>query len=336
MLRGLGVVASLLALVTPLAAHAVGGGGAGGLYFPGLVGDNEFTEGFTSGLLLILFSEIGDKTFFVAMLLAVRQTARQPAKVKVNSATNGSSEVGSMPAEKELAMQEPSSAELEEARTRKLVVFAGTFVALSVMTVISCGIGRAFHFLDNSGLMDALPKGLSELPIDDVAAVILLTIFGITSLRDGLAMEGEKAREKTGDAAMDGMVLDIRGSLGEDDSEKGEAIALVKELEDEGKISEQQGNISLLLQVFLLVFAAEWGDRSFLSTIALSAAYPPASVVIGASAGHGIATALAIGGGSVLAQYVSEKTIAYTAGVLFLAFATATTVDLLAGNHLML
>ena len=64
--------------------------------------------------------------------------------------------------------------------------------------------------------------------------------------------------------------------------------------------------------------------------------YPPASVVLGASAGHGVATALAIGGGTVLAKYISEKTIAYTAGVLFLAFATATTIDLFAGNHLML
>ena len=66
--------------------------------------------------------------------------------------------------------------------------------------------------------------------------------------------------------------------------------------------------------------------------------YVPAlgGVVGGASTGHGVATALAIGGGTVLAQYISEKTIAYIAGVLFLAFATATTVDLFAGNHLLL
>jgi hypothetical protein len=39
----------------------------------GLVGDNQFTEGFVSGMLLIFFSEIGDKTFFIALLLALRQ-----------------------------------------------------------------------------------------------------------------------------------------------------------------------------------------------------------------------------------------------------------------------
>jgi putative Ca2+/H+ antiporter (TMEM165/GDT1 family) len=37
------------------------------------VGDSQFTEGFVSGLLLIFFSEIGDKTFFIALLLALKQ-----------------------------------------------------------------------------------------------------------------------------------------------------------------------------------------------------------------------------------------------------------------------
>jgi hypothetical protein len=39
----------------------------------GIIGDNQFTEGFVSGLLLIFFSEIGDKTFFIALLLALKQ-----------------------------------------------------------------------------------------------------------------------------------------------------------------------------------------------------------------------------------------------------------------------
>jgi hypothetical protein len=38
----------------------------------GIVGDDQLREGFVSGFLLIFFSEIGDKTFFVALLLALR------------------------------------------------------------------------------------------------------------------------------------------------------------------------------------------------------------------------------------------------------------------------
>ena len=39
----------------------------------GLIGDDQFREGLVSGFLLIFFSEIGDKTFFIALLLALRQ-----------------------------------------------------------------------------------------------------------------------------------------------------------------------------------------------------------------------------------------------------------------------
>lgn len=37
------------------------------------MGDDPIREGFVSGFLLIFFSEIGDKTFFIALLLALKQ-----------------------------------------------------------------------------------------------------------------------------------------------------------------------------------------------------------------------------------------------------------------------
>ena len=39
----------------------------------GIVGDTQLREGLVSGFLLIFFSEIGDKTFFIALLLALKQ-----------------------------------------------------------------------------------------------------------------------------------------------------------------------------------------------------------------------------------------------------------------------
>lgn len=50
----------------------------------------------------------------------------------------------------------------------------------------------------------------------------------------------------------------------------------------------------------------------------------PFGVAIGATAGHAAATALAVAGGALAGKYISEKTVNYISGVLFLLFAAAT------------
>jgi putative Ca2+/H+ antiporter (TMEM165/GDT1 family) len=84
----------------------------------------------------------------------------------------------------------------------------------------------------------------------------------------------------------------------------------------------------IILSTFALVFAAEWGDKSFLATIALAAASSPLGVVTGAVAGHGMATGIAVAGGSVLSKYFSESFLQYVGGTLFLVFAAATLIDI--------
>lgn len=84
---------------------------------------------------------------------------------------------------------------------------------------------------------------------------------------------------------------------------------------------------ALILSTFALVFAAEWGDKSFLATIALAASSSPLGVTAGAVAGHGVATGLAVAGGSFLSKYVNETVAQYVGGTLFLVFAAATLVD---------
>ena len=217
---------------------------------PGIIGDNPFTEGAVSGFLLILFSELGDKTFFIALLLA----ARRP----------------------------------------KGLVFAGTVGALAVMTVISVALGRVLHSLD-----DLIPGG-GGIPFDDLLAAALLVVFGVRTLAAAGGAEESAAEEKE-EAAEE---VDKLGS--------GAAAGL-------------------LLSTFLLVFAAEWGDKSFLASIALAAASNPAGVVLGAVGGHGVATALAVAGGAALSKVVSERTVQYVGGSLFLVFAAATVVDIFRG-----
>ncbi|GFP83322.1 gdt1-like protein 1 chloroplastic [Phtheirospermum japonicum] len=227
-----------------------------GLDFSFLGDLDDITTGFASAFLLIFFSELGDKTFFIAALLA--------------------------------------------AKNSPVVTFIGTFGALGIMTIISVAVGRTFHYVDN-----ILPfrLGDSDLPIDDLAAVCLLIYFGVSSLLEASSSDGLKAEE-----------------------EQKEAELAVSELSGSGAGILSAANT--VLSTFLLVFVAEWGDKSFFSTIALAAASSPLGVIAGALAGHGVATLLAVLGGSFLGTYLSEKVIAYIGGTLFLVFAAVKLIEI--------
>lgn len=205
---------------------------------------------------MIFFSELGDKTFFIAALLAARNSA--------------------------------------------VVTFLGTFGALGVMTIISVVLGRTFHYVD-----DVLPfrLGGNDLPVDDIAAVCLLVYFGVSTLLDASSSDGMKAEE-----------------------EQKEAELAVSEFSGNG--AGLLSAASTIVSTFALVFVAEWGDKSFFSTIALAAASSPLGVIGGALAGHGAATLLAVLGGSLLGTFLSEKVIAYIGGTLFLVFAAVTVIEI--------
>jgi putative Ca2+/H+ antiporter (TMEM165/GDT1 family) len=228
-----------------------GGGGATELASSTSTWVKSLSEtGFYQAFSLVFVSEIGDKTFFMAGLLAIQ--------------------------------------------TSKVTSFLGSMAALAIMTLISVLIGQVFH---------AVPSGLSQgIPIDDVAAVLAFAFFGIKTLKDAIAM-GES-------------------SVMEEELEEAE------ETVDESNVSKSTTKWAQLLSIFGLVFAAEFGDRSFLSTIALSAAQNPLSVAGGAIAAHAIATGIAVSGGSYVAKYVSEKAIGIIGGTLFLVFAVTTAIGI--------
>lgn len=56
-------------------------------------------------------------------------------------------------------------------------------------------------------------------------------------------------------------------------------------------------------------------------------------MITGAIAGHGVATGIAVAGGGLLSNYISERTANYIGGTLFLVFAAATVFDIVTGAH---
>ncbi|CAL1388251.1 unnamed protein product [Linum trigynum] len=71
-----------------------------------------------------------------------------------------------------------------------------------------------------------------------------------------------------------------------------------------------------------------WRDREIKTRLALAAASSPLGVIAGALAGHGVATLIAVLGGSLLGTILSEKVIVYTGGILFLVFAAMTLIEI--------
>eukprot|EP00752_Nemacystus_decipiens_P007068 g6334.t1 len=208
------------------------------------------SSGFFQAFSLVFVSEIGDKTFFIAALLA--------------------------------------------AKTSRLISFAGSVGALAVMTVLAVLLGLAFH---------SVPSVFtSGLPVDDIIAAAAFLYFGINTLKDAYQLP---------DDSNEGI-----------EEERAEAEESVKELEGKKTVW------ALILQTFSLVFAAEFGDRSFLTTIALGAAQNPFGVATGAIAAHASATGIAVTGGALLSQYISEKVIGYIGGTLFVLFSITTAIGI--------
>jgi len=84
---------------------------------------------------------------------------------------------------------------------------------------------------------------------------------------------------------------------------------------------EQVATKLVFWQALTLTFLGEWGDRSQISTIALAANNNAYLVFIGSFLGHCLCTGLAVMGGKYMAKSISEKKVNICGGVLFLIFA---------------
>lgn len=168
-------------------------------------------------------------------------------------------------------------------RHRARLVFLGAFAALAVVTLISLGLGL--------GLREVLPAWL--LPW--LAAVLFLW-FGIRLFVDAQAMADDEA-----------------------DAEEREAAQAVADAERQRPVDTAR---AVVLEAFVLVFLAELGDRTQITTVVLATApaLTFAGLLAGALLGHGLVTWLAVGAGRWIGGRIPERLLYRLSGALFLVF----------------
>lgn len=79
-------------------------------------------------------------------------------------------------------------------------------------------------------------------------------------------------------------------------------------------------DLKILMTVFTSVFIAELGDKTQLATMLFAADKDSSklTVFVGAALALVLTSAIGVVAGSIVSQYVSEKTLQYVAGVGFI------------------
>jgi putative Ca2+/H+ antiporter (TMEM165/GDT1 family) len=87
-------------------------------------------------------------------------------------------------------------------------------------------------------------------------------------------------------------------------------------------------DLKILMTVFTSVFVAELGDKTQLATMLFAADRDTSklTVFVGAALALVLTSAIGVAAGSIVSQYVSEKTLQYVAGIGFIGIGLWTLV----------
>jgi len=79
----------------------------------------------------------------------------------------------------------------------------------------------------------------------------------------------------------------------------------------------------LFVNCFSMTFIAEWGDRSQLATIVLAGLNDVRGVILGGCLGHAICTGGAVLVGTLIAKFISARKVTFIGALVFIGFAIA-------------
>ncbi|XP_050543543.1 transmembrane protein 165 isoform X2 [Daktulosphaira vitifoliae] len=251
-----------------------------------------FVHAFVKSLSMIVVSELGDKTFFIAAIMAMRQSRFTVFAGAISA----------------LALMTVLS-----------VLFgqAATIIRREYTYYISAALFALFGIkMLREGFKMSPNEGQDEL--EEVQADIRRK-----------ETENEKDKKETSPVTQNADELSttppvVNTIIPNVDND-------TKEIDIENQSPRQWqlrlGSKSLLLisqtliQAFTMTFLAEWGDRSQIATIILAAGENAYGVALGGILGHSFCTGLAVIGGRYIAQKISVRTVTVVGGIVFIIFA---------------
>ncbi|KAF3941322.1 hypothetical protein ABW19_dt0202665 [Dactylella cylindrospora] len=259
------------------------------------------THSFALSFLMIIFSEIGDKTFLIAALMAMKHS-----RTLVFSAAFSS-----------LVVMTVLSAVLGHAVPTLLPKKFTNWLASLLFFVFGARM-----------LMDGLKMEKGTAGVQEE----------MKEVEQELHEKEQEARGRSGSTAsmMEEGIVPSR-SQKRNPLRRSNSPTLSDDSDDEAFDRGNSGNTikavtdgvqnlaALLLspawvQTFVMTFLGEWGDRSQIATIAMAAGQDYWFVILGAIVGHGCCTAGAVIGGKFLAERISVRNVTLGGALAFLAF----------------
>ncbi|KAK7419413.1 GCR1-dependent translation factor 1 [Neonectria punicea] len=268
-------------------------------------GDHDDEEGiiqpfhsFILSFTMIIFSEIGDKTFLVAALMAMKHD-----RMVVFTAAGGA-----------LVVMTVLSAVMGHAVPALLPKRLTSFLAAILFFVFGAKLMR---------------EGLQMDPNEGVSAEM-------HEVEQELAQKEKEMGRKRGDS-VDAYTLEM-GLNGRRSRTNNRLISPPRSPSQSPVRGSSNGSgalssllhgtnnlLSLLLspawvQTFVMTFLGEWGDRSQIATVAMAAGQDYWWVTLGATVGHLLCTSIAVIGGRAIAGRVSLKVVTVGGAASFLLF----------------
>lgn len=229
---------------------------------------NDALNSFVMAVSMIGLSEIGDKTFLIAVLMAMRHS--------------------------------------------RLFVFSSAASSLAIMTILSGVVGHT------------VVSFISERYTAFLAALLFL-VFGYKLTMEGLEMSKDAGvEEELAEVEEEIVANDMNSKL--DDMESGVGGVLNEKKQQASLLNRIYDLASLIfspawVQIFVMNFLAEFGDRSQISIIALASDNNYWFTIAGAVVGHLICCGLAVIGGKYLASKISMRTVTLAGAFCFFLFA---------------